>query len=169
MRKTLLGRALAVVVTLAATVGAPTVVDAHPLHSTIAEVVEDHAHGTVRATVRVFLDDFTTAVQKRSRSPVTIASGPQWDAAALAYAVAAFTVTDNSGRAVVLRTCGVRRTSDLLWICLESSTPAGRTLMVRNSFLCELFDDQVNVVQATVAGARRSLLFTRGDKAKPLS
>jgi len=32
--------------------------------------------------------------------------------------------------------------------------------------LSELFDDQVNVVQGTIAGVRRSLLFTKGDAAK---
>ncbi len=42
------------------------------------------------------------------------------------------------------------------------------TLAVRNAVMSELFEDQVNVVQAVVAGARRSLLFTRGDGAKPL-
>jgi len=41
-------------------------------------------------------------------------------------------------------------------------------LQVRNVMLCELYEDQVNVVQSTVAGARRSLLFVRGDPFKPL-
>jgi len=40
---------------------------------------------------------------------------------------------------------------------------------VRNAILCGLFDDHMNVMQATSGGSRRSVLFTKGDKAKPLS
>jgi hypothetical protein len=34
--------------------------------------------------------------------------------------------------------------------------------------LCELYEDQVNVVQGVVGGTRRSLLFVRGDRFKAL-
>lgn len=147
---------------------APRAASAHPLHSTITEMVEDRSHQTVRATIRVFLDDFTTVVQRASHSGVTIASGTAWDGALLAYSTRAFALVDKAGRPLPLRSCGVKRTADLLWICVEASSTDLSALAVRNAFLCDLFDDQVNVVQATVGGSRKSLLFTKGDRAKSI-
>lgn len=142
----------------------------HPLHSTITEVVADPAHGVVRATIRVFADDFGTAVQHAARGRPLPASGPAWDAAALAYATASFGLAAPGGRALPLHSCGVRRTADLLWVCLEANTAADLgALQVRNGMLCDLFDDQINVVQGTVAGSRKSLLFVRGNGFKPIA
>lgn len=142
---------------------------AHPLHSTITELTEDRRSGVARATIRVFADDFATAVKRAARNAALPSSGVAWDTASLRYASSAFTFADKSGRALSTRSCGVRRTGDLLWLCLEVDAVNGLgALAVRNAMLCDLFEDQVNVVQGTIGGARRSLLFTRGDRAKPL-
>ena len=137
---------------------------AHPLHTTITEVTEDRARGTVRAVVRVFADDFGTIVARRTRG------APLSDANAFAYVSSTFSFVDRTGRMLAVQPCGVRRTSDLVWVCVEARSPAGLApLSVRNATMCDLFDDQVNVVQASVGGTRRSLLFTKGDRAKPLT
>ncbi|MEO8560786.1 MAG: DUF6702 family protein [bacterium] len=154
---------------MTAGMGAPRVLDAHPLHSTITELVEDRAHGVVRATVRVFADDFGTAVAKANGGRVIQGSGAAWDAAVQKYVAAVFGVQDSHGRALSMRSCGIRRTADLLWICVETATTEPlATLRVRNAMLCDLFEDQVNVVQGTVGAERRSLLFVRGDSFKPV-
>lgn len=159
-----MGRRLAA--TLAVMVGmfAPSrSLGAHPLHTTITELTEDRAHGTVRAVIRVFADDFGTAIARHSRG------AGMSDAAAFAYAIARFSFTGGDGRLLAVRPCGIRRAADLVWICLEATARAGLApLAVRNALLCDLYDDQVNVVQASVGGRRRSLLFTLGDRAKPL-
>ncbi|MEP7002188.1 MAG: DUF6702 family protein [bacterium] len=147
----------------------PQLALAHPLHSTITELTEDRSRGVVRATIRVFADDFGTAVS-RSTHGRAVPTGPQWDAAAFAYVASVFGFTDRAGHALPLRSCGTKRTGDLLWICVEATSGTGLSqLQVRNAVLCNLFDDQVNVVQAAVGSARRSLLFTRGDRFKPLA
>jgi hypothetical protein len=126
----------------------------HPLHTTMTEVTEDCAHGTVRATIRVFADDFGKARAQTSE---------------LSYVASRFSFIDRSGRSLPLRSCGTRRTGELLWICVEAASADGlAALRVRNAMLSDLFDDQVNVVQGTIGGARRSLLFTKGDPSKPL-
>jgi len=149
--------------------GAATRAGAHPLHSTITEIVIDPARGTLRATVRIFADDLRSAVARTARGRSLPADGPAWDAAVLAYATSSVAVRDARGRMLALRHCGTRGTGDLLWLCLEGDVArdAG-VLQVRNAMLCELYDDQVNVVQNGVGGARRSLLFVRGDRFKPL-
>jgi len=67
-----------------------------------------------------------------------------------------------------MRDCGTRRQGDLLWLCAESTTPA-RRLALRDQMLCELFADQVNVVRVTDGVTTRSILFTRGDREKPIA
>ncbi len=143
--------------------------DAHPLHSTITELVLDPAHGTVRATVRVFADDLRSAVLRTTRGRSVPPNGPGLDAASIAYATSVVSIRTARGYAVELRPCGARRTGDLVWLCLEGEVARGAgVLQVRNVMLCELYEDQVNVVQSTMEGTRRSLLFVRGDPFKPL-
>jgi hypothetical protein len=148
---------------------APRSAHTHPLHSTITELTEDRARGVVRATIRVFADDFGTAVSRSLRGRA-LSAGPQLDTASLAYVASAFGFLDRTGHVLQMRSCGTRRTADLLWICVEATTDLSLdALEVRNALLCNLFDDQVNVVQGAVGGARRSVLFTRGDRSKPLA
>jgi hypothetical protein len=163
-------RTIVALIALAATgAAAPRLLHAHPLHSTITELVEDRSRGVVRATIRVFADDFGTAVARSTSGRLSPSSGPAWDAAASAYSISAFGIEDSAGRALALRSCGVRRTGVLLWLCLEAATTRSLSeLRVRNGMLCELFEDQVNVVQVAVGVDRRSLLFVRGDHYKPV-
>ena len=141
---------------------------AHPLHTTLTEMTEDRAHGTVRATVRVFADDFGTSLNRFARTTAAAMSAP-WNAAAFAYASSVLQISAKQGAAMSLRSCGVTRSADVLWICVEATAPAGlASVMFRNTMLCDQFADQVNVVQATYAGSRHSVMFTRGDRMKTI-
>jgi hypothetical protein len=125
---------------------------AHPLHTTLTELRADRARGVVRVVIRVFADDFGTAA---GRDPS-------------AYLQRAFVLRDGP-RPVHLHQCGTRRSGGLLWICMEGPAPAiTANLTLTDALLCELFDDQVNIVRATLDGSTRSVLFTAGDRAKSL-
>jgi hypothetical protein len=142
---------------------------AHPLHTTLTEITEDRARGVVRATIRVFADDIDHSLKRGAHVPAPIGS-PAWNAAAISYAASVFTMSTKPGVPMPLRSCGVTQKADVLWICLEANAPSGAaSLVVRNAMLCDQFEDQVNIVQATFAGSRHSVLFTRGDRLKPLS
>ena len=171
----MVGRALTgagVAVAVAVALFAPGVVrraEAHALHTTLTEVTLDPQRRMVRAVIRVFADDFGTASAARERrsgrtmNPATAAN------AGVAYVQAAFQITGADGRPITLRSCGTRQSGDLLWVCVEGSAPANpATLRLKNAMLCDLFADEVNIVRATLAGAVRSTLFTRGDGAKPI-
>ena len=139
---------------------APRAAAAHPLHTTLTELTEDRSRGVARAVVRVFAEDFASASSRAAR-------GAAADVAAMAYLRSTLAFEDRTGRSLPLTSCGTRRTGDLLWVCVEVAAPGGlSSLRIRNAVLTDLFADQVNVVQGTVNGARRSLLFTRGDRSK---
>ncbi len=130
----------------------------HPLHTTLTQLAYRDNDRTVEATVRVFADDFRAALEQ----DVT-------DSAAAVYLRSTFTLADQAGRPLATAWCGLRRTGDLLWLCLQAPAPQGlRGLRVRVALLFERYSDQINIVQATYAGRRAALLFTRGDMAKAL-
>jgi hypothetical protein len=144
---------------IAITVRAAT---AHPMHTTLAEVRVDMAQHTVRATIRLFADDFAAALPKGG-TPGT------FEPRAAAYVVSSFSLS-SAGRPVVLRSCGIRRSGDLMWVCVESAGPGDIAhLRARNALLVETFPDEVNIVQIGDGPGRRSILFLRGDGDKPLT
>lgn len=159
----LAGAFLGVALTAAAVQG----LGAHPLHTTLTVMTHVPAERAVVLSIRVFADDFGTAVARHAgRAP---AHGPPTDERTFRYLQSVVTLADRSGRGVPLQWCGLRRTGDLLWLCLKAPAPAGIAgLRMRSGLLFELFDDQVNIVQATYEGRRSSLLFTRGDREKAL-
>lgn len=130
----------------------------HPLHTTLTQLAYRDADRTVEATVRVFADDFRAALGR----DVT-------DSAAAAYLRSTFTLADPAGRPLAIAWCGLRRTGDLLWLCLRAPVAQGLSgLRVRVALLFDRYADQINIVQASYAGRRAALLFTSGDAAKPL-
>jgi hypothetical protein len=150
-------RVIAAIAALTATLLLLTAVRAHshPLHTTLTDVVV--TSGSVRATVRLFADDLAAAMGERSA-----------DAEIASYVAARLVILDD-GRAVARRGCGVKRTSDLLWVCIEGSLAGSAAkLSVQNALLTEAFKDQINIVQATRGTEKRSFVFTRGDGPKRL-
>jgi hypothetical protein len=140
----------------------------HPLHTTITTITYDAVSHQATVTVRVFANDLDTAIARRTHGRSLVSSRAS-DAGTFAYLASVFTAVGPDGRALSVQWCGSRLTGDLLWACLRLTTPGGLSgVRIRNQALIELFDDQVNVVMAEYDGRRESLLFTKGDAAKPL-
>lgn len=130
----------------------------HPLHTTLTELTYSDADHVVEATVRVFADDFRAAL----RADVT-------DSAAVAYLRSTFSLSDRVGRPLAIAWCGLRRTGDLLWLCLRAPASHGLSgLRVQVALLFDQYADQINIVQASYTGRRAALLFTSGDAPKAL-
>jgi hypothetical protein len=136
---------------------------AHPLHTTLAELEVRASEHTVRITVRVFADDFARAASLRSNPGILLEATNTLLAAA--YMRRALSLADAGGRTVPLTWYAARQTGNVLWITLTAPMPAG-TLHLRNQILCDLYPDQVNIVQSTLGSSRSSVLYTRGDAYK---
>ena len=138
--------------------------DAHPLHTSLAEIVYDPAAKEIRISIRVFIDDLTKASTAYARSRKT---SPQ--TMFVDYARSAFIVADRGGHPIALASCGSKPVGDLMWLCLRAPAPAGLGgMQVTHRVLFDLYSDQINIVQASYSGKRISLLFTRGDGLKRL-
>jgi hypothetical protein len=147
-------------------VGVARNADAHPLHTTLAQLTYDDRSRTLEGSIRVFAGDFAAAVAKRKGLPASNDDRVS-DADAMAYVVGTLRVTDAAGRAVPLAWCGSRRAGDVLWLCVRAAGVAPPSaLRLSDQMLCELFDDQINIVQSTAGTKHTSMLFTKGDGAK---
>lgn len=138
---------------------------AHPLHTTMTRLVQ-RPDSTSELMIRAFADDFLFVATGRTAKDAASAATPS-DSAASRYVTRSVRIRDASGRAIPLRWCGLRRTGEVVWVCVRAhGVTAGSRL--ENRLLLERFDDQVNVVQIERGPARTTLLFTKQRPVRPL-
>lgn len=145
--------------------------EAHPLHTSLAELAYDQKTGAVQLSLRVFVDDFTKAAVafQQKQNSVRPASTAPAQSPLVGYAVASFALTDAHGRRVAFTSCGGKRVGDLMWLCFRGTVPGGGAgLRVVSQVMFDTFRDQINIVQASSAGRKVNMLFTPGEGAKPL-
>jgi hypothetical protein len=151
---------LPVAIALIAIPAAPLV--AHPIHTSLAELVYDPSAKEIRISLRVYVDDLTKASASYSR-------GASADSAMISYARAYFGVVDRNGKLVSLASCGEKLVGDLMWLCFRGPARTGPSgFSVAHKVLFDLYSDQINLVQASYNGRKVSLLFTKGDGFKRL-
>jgi hypothetical protein len=149
---------------------------AHPMHTTVTEVVQEDAGGRASIQVRVYLDDLQAAVRLPAGVGAESAGAPSpttnfaaADSAMARYLRATFALADRTDRPVRLAWAGAERSGDVILLRLRGEVPGGLAgARVTSLVLCERFEDQVNVVRAEYAGRTTTLLFTRGETAKVL-
>ena len=138
----------------------------HPLHTTLTEIALDSTDCAMRLTIRAFADDFSAVVARHAGKPRP-ADYRVSDTDVASYVAAAVSVEYAGGRPAPLTWSGVRRTGDVVWVTVKvPSVRSLRGVKIATTLLFEIFDDQVNIVQATSGGRRQSMLFTAGDGRK---
>jgi hypothetical protein len=154
---------LVVPLAIAAIVATAHSVGAHPLHTSLAEIVFDPAAKEIRVSIRVFADDLKRASDGYARSH----AGTRFPV--IDYVRSAFVIADRAGHPVALASCGAKPVGDLMWLCFRATGPAGPAgFRVTHKVLFDLYTDQINIVQASYGGKKVSLLYTRGDGFKRL-
>ena len=146
----------------------PSLLDAHPIHTTLTVITVDAGGRALTLNIRTFADDFSAIVARHAgkRPPRDSSAAP---ADVGRYIAAQYTVTNAEGATVLLESCGIRRANELYWLCVRAPLPTGiRNVKIRNQLLTELHADQVNIVQLERGSERRTLLFTKGSKAAAL-
>lgn len=134
----------------------------HPLHTTLTEIIQ--ADGIVTVTVRGFSDDLTLAATGHSAATMTVGAA---DSSIARYLGRNLVLASAGGATLPLDWTSVRRQADVAWFTYRTRMTGDlRGARIGNSALCELYDDQVNIVQVTVGKVRRSLLFSPGDSPK---
>ncbi|MEO7136861.1 MAG: DUF6702 family protein [Gemmatimonadales bacterium] len=139
-----------------------TVSAVHPMHTAVTEITYDRPSRMAAISIRVFADDFGTAVATQGDAATR-------DSAQSLYVRSAFVLTGRSGQTLPIHWEGSERQGDVVLLRLRADVPDGLSgVKVLSALLCERFDDQINVVRASYEGRAATLLFTRGERAKAL-
>jgi hypothetical protein len=131
----------------------------HPLHTTHTDLSESGT-GRTALVIRAFTDDLHSAVSHRERATN--------DSATARYVRATLELIDSDGHAVSLRWVGARAEGEITLLTFDAALRGLAGAQIRQAMHMDLYDDQVNLVQASYGGRRVSLLFLPGDRAKPL-
>ena len=134
----------------------------HPMHTAVAEVVQESGDGATSVQIRLFADDLQAAVPLPQE-------GAAADSALARYLRGTFALADRRGRPVPLRWDGAQRTGDVVLLRLRGEVPGGLGgARVTSLLLCERFPDQVNIVRASYGGRTTTVLFLKGEASKGL-
>jgi hypothetical protein len=143
---------------------------AHKFHTSFAEADYNASAGTLEVTLRTFPDDLSDALSRRAGRRVALDDKKEAGGHALRYLRDTFRLKDARGETAELQWVGMDFGVDSAWLYFEAKLPAGlEGAELSNSFLFELFEDQINLVNVKSNGRKLALRFARGDGAKAVT
>ncbi len=133
----------------------------HEFHSSLAEVNYNPASKSLEVSLRVFSDDFGVALGKdNNRAAIKVDESTTHDALIKAYLNKHFALTDKKNVKKPLTWVGKEIAVDVTWLYFEIPVTEDVTGMkLLNSVLFESFDDQVNIVNFTYKGQKKTFLY----------
>jgi Domain of unknown function (DUF6702) len=147
--------------------------NSHKIHVSVTSL-EFSPRQTVEIVIRVFSDDLENALSRRAEravkiDPATAGKDRQVVEQVMAYLRSNFELKTKAGRPVALSWNGIEGQPDMFWIFVKGRAPGGlEGAQLRNKIFCELFDDQVNIVNAKHQGKQFGLMFESKDDFKIL-
>jgi len=146
----------------------------HKVHVSVTNLEFNQPKQTVEIVIRVFTDDLENALSRRANravkiDPATVGRDRKVVELVMAYLRSSFELKNKAGRTVALSWNGIEEQPDMFWIFVKGRTPGGlEGAQMRNKLFCDLFDDQVNIVNAKHQGKQVGLMFESKDDFKPL-
>lgn len=137
----------------------------HSFHASLAELVWDGDSKALQLSVRLVPDDLEEAVSRHARRKVRLEDAGA-DALLAAYVAEKMAI---SADGVPLKWKWVGQDADVhsVWLHLEASLDSPpRRLVITNSLLHEVLDEQVNSVTVKLGSSRSTLTFAAGSGAQ---
>lgn len=147
-----------------ATLLLPLAAQAHPIHRSIAEADYNQESHVLHVALRVFADDFETALSAHAKQKLSLEKTPpaNLDAAIRAYLAERFTIKSRDGRVAAQKWIGreLRHAENELWLHFEVPLPTGIDgAKIFHGMLSEHFRDQLNSVQVRDGTRKVTLVF----------
>lgn len=146
----------------------------HKIHVSVTHLEFDQSKQTVEAVIRVYTDDLENALSRRFKrevkiDPATPGKDRRVSELILGYLRDSFELKNRAGRPVIFTWSGIEGRMDMFWIYVKGRMPGGlEGAQARNKIFYELFDDQVNIVNAKHEGRQIGLMFESKDDFKPI-
>jgi hypothetical protein len=147
----------------------------HKVHVSVANMEFNRASQSVQIVIRVFADDLENALSQHAKrgikiDPATANTNKEAGDFVVAYLRDKFELRTKTGRPVKLNWVGMEGQAEMFWLYLECKLPGGMDgTQVRNRIFCEMFDDQVNIVNAKYQGKQIGLMFEDQDEFKAVT
>ena len=138
----------------------------HEFYVSLSEIRFNQESDCFEVSLRFFPDDMDRALKEHfgiNASLVTELEHESADSLLEIYLHNLFRIELN-GVSVPLSYLGKEAESDVMWCYLESFPQENPVeITVYNSILCEIFEDQVNIIQVYVDKWNKGLLLNRGE------
>jgi len=143
---------------------------AHKFHTSFAEAAYNARTRSLEVTLRTFPDDLENILGKRSGKRMSLDRKREVEPHIAAYLQETFQLKTAKGRTVKLSWVGMDAGVDSVWLYFEFKLPGNFAgVQLRNQFLFDLFDDQVNLINVKQETRKQSLSFKPGDNFQPLT
>jgi hypothetical protein len=146
----------------------------HKIHVSVTYLEFNQLKQTVEIVIRVYTDDLENALSRGGSQAVKI--DPAKDAKdkrqaemVMAYLRKNLELKNKAGHQVSLSWVGIEEQLDMYWLYVKGRLSGGfEGAQIRNKIFCELFDDQVNIVNAKHQGKQIGLMFESKDEFKAI-
>jgi len=142
---------------------------AHKFHTSFTEADYNAKERSLQITLRTFPDDLENILSKRSGKSVRLDRKQETESLLAAYLQETFQLKNAKGEIVKLSWVGMDAGVDSAWLYFEALMPEGCAgAELRNQFLFDLYDDQINLVNVKHGDKKHALTFKNGDRYQPL-
>jgi hypothetical protein len=144
---------------------------AHKIHVSVAQLEYNPRLQNVEVVLRVYADDLENALSRHARRPIKL--DPEKDKEAgevvMGYLRQHFELKNSAGKPVRFAWVGIESQVDMFWLYFQGKLPAGLSgTQLKNRVFCDLFEDQVNIVNTKLSGKPLGLMFEPKDEFKPI-
>lgn len=145
----------------------------HPIHATITTIDYNAKTKSLEVSCKIFADDLEEAVKRETGTQAFIGAGTKEVKnlnALLEQYLAKHLRLQADGKPLQTRTfVGKELEGEAVWCYIEIPNVQGvKRLTVEQTVLTELYDDQTNLVNASIGGVRRSTLLRKNKTADVL-
>ncbi len=145
---------------------------AHKFHVSVSQVEYNASSQTIEVVMRIYSDDLENALSRHAKRPVKLDPAREKEAGdvVMSYLRGQFELKTKAGRPVKFAWVGLEAQVDMFWLYFQGRAPGGFAgAQLKNRVLCELFDDQVNIVNVKYQGKQAGTMFEPKDEFKPIS
>lgn len=143
---------------------------AHPYHVSIAELRYNPKNQMLEIALKVFTDDLEKTLSETAKKPVTLSQNTEVKNQLAAYLMKAFQVENAQKQVLPQRFIGFETEADAQWLYLEIpvNLESLKQIKLRNQILLETYSDQMNLVNLTINGQKKTLIFKEDNVLQPL-
>jgi hypothetical protein len=135
---------------------------AHRYHTSVTRMEYNGQDKDVEITIQTFVNDVEDILSKRTGARVQLDAGKDAERKVYDYLRSSLELQNPAGKSE-LQWVGMEIKGESLWVYATAQMPKGIAhTSVRNTFLFDLFNDQVNIVNV-ISGGKKTGLVLKGD------